>query len=83
MKKSKFSDSQSIDGDSEIDQIVVIPEEEEPIIQRHLGRILSFSYPYILRGDNSEIGGFRIVSGGGVIQFMGVGLVSPSSDIIL
>ena len=73
----------SLDGeDSELDQIVIIPESTIPIIQRHTGKILSFSFPYIFRKDNSQVGGFRIVKGKGIIQFMGIAILSPS-DLIL
>lgn len=69
--------------DSVLDQIVVIPEKEDPIIQRHSGRVLSFSFPYIFRKDNSQIGGFRIVKGKGIIQFMAIAIITPSSDLIV
>jgi hypothetical protein len=73
----------SLEGESEIDQIVVIPESETPIIQRFMGNILTFSYPYIFKKDNSQVGGFRIVKGKGIIQFMGIAIITPSSDLIL
>ena len=73
----------SLDGESEIDQIVVIPESSNPIVQRFKGNILTFSYPYIFRKDNSQVGGFRIVKGKGIIQFMAIAILTPSSGLIV
>ncbi len=73
----------SLEGESEIDQIVLIPESETPIIQKLTGNILSFSYPYIFKKDSSQVGGFRIIKGKGIIQFMGIAIITPSSDLIV
>jgi hypothetical protein len=66
-----------------LEQFVKIPESEEPIVQQIEGKILNFNYPFIYRNDGSQDCGFRIIQGKGIIQFMGVAIVSPISNIVL
>lgn len=73
----------SLEGEATLEQFVTIPESNEPITQEYSGKIISFTYPYVFRKDNSKEAGFKIKSGKGVIQFLGMGLVSPTSEIIL
>jgi hypothetical protein len=66
-----------------LEQFVKIPESEKPITQQIEGKILHFAYPFIFKTDNSQDCGFRIIKGNGIIQFMGVAIVSPASNIVL